>query len=139
MFMIKKCSCVYAGSLLKGIEKYWIHLTCASIMLNLITPYVLQAAVSGRANSEHKDLSPTQQQKLDDLWSSSSTTSTVESAANKRLKMGFKSVSSRSMDEEYNENNYTKGRQLLAFYFHCRDRVVFLKYSCIIWALWLCT
>ncbi|XP_060559876.1 centrosomal protein of 170 kDa protein B-like isoform X3 [Ruditapes philippinarum] len=62
--------------------------------------------VVGRAVSEGRDISPTHQHKIDELWN---TSATPESASNKRLKMLSKSSSSRSMDDDHSESSFSKG------------------------------
>ncbi|XP_053409193.1 centrosomal protein of 170 kDa protein B-like isoform X3 [Mercenaria mercenaria] len=63
--------------------------------------------VVGRAVSEGRDISPTRQHKIDELWNSSAT---PESASAKRQRMLSKSssLSSRSMDDENHDSSYSK-------------------------------
>ena len=57
-----------------------------------------QAKTNGRAVSEGREISPTRQHKIDELWNSSSSTLSKDSAIGKRSNMMTKSSVSRSMD-----------------------------------------
>ena len=58
--------------------------------------YTFQAKTNGRAVSEGREISPTRQHKIDELWDSS--TQSKDSAIGKRSNMMTKSSVSRSMD-----------------------------------------
>lgn len=72
---------------------------------------ILQTSkAAGRAVSEGRDISPTRQHKIDELWNTSNS-STPDSASSKRQKMMNKSSSSKSVDDE-SHDSFTKGKTI---------------------------
>ena len=72
-----------------------VDILCAGPYRTIIT---FQAKTNGRAVSEGREISPTRQHKIDELWNSNSSTASKDSAIGKRSNMMTKSSVSRSMD-----------------------------------------